>query len=198
MIAAGLVWLRFRPGSNWSKETNYKPWGGPVMAIIYSLVMLFLIISPWIHVDDVPWDKPYPYWMYPTIVCGLLVAGALYWVGFVYIWPKIYRRELQVQRIPILLDDVQVNEIITYAWVSSPSLGGEGTARLTDLLQVVPGLPPAEQIEITAPPNKTPAQSPPLPYSSQLPTSYSHGSPYSGGTSFSPPTRYPQSGDGRW
>lgn len=125
MIAAGLVWLRFRPGSNWSKETNYKPWGGPIMAIIYSLVMLFLIISPWIHVDDVPWDKPYPYWMYPTIVCGLLVAGALYWVGFVYVWPKIYRRELQVQRIPILLDDVQVNEIITYAWVSSPSLGRE-------------------------------------------------------------------------
>lgn len=122
IIAAGLIWLRFRPGSTWATEVNFRPWGGGIIAIIYALVNLFLIISPWIKAGDI-WEESYPYWLYPTIVCSLLVAGVIYWVGFYFVWPKFYRRELRVQRIPILLDGVQVNEIITYAWVSitSPS-----------------------------------------------------------------------------
>ncbi|TGZ79678.1 amino acid transporter [Ascodesmis nigricans] len=181
-IAAGLLWLRFRPKSTWAQESNYRPWGGPIQAIIYTLLNLFLIISPWIHVDAVSWKHPYPFWMYPTIVCGLLVAGALYWVGFVFVWPRIYRRELRVQRIPILLDDVQVNEIITYAWV-------------------VPESKEPEVIQVPLPPSKHPAgQSPAMPYSSPMMGGYA-GSPYSAGAPFTPPPppqRFPPGGEGRW
>jgi hypothetical protein len=58
-----------------------------------------------------------PPFIFPIIGTSLFLVGGLYWVGFRFAWPKIYKRELQQTRIPILLDGVQVHEIVICSWV---------------------------------------------------------------------------------
>jgi len=119
-MAAGLLWLRFRPKSTWVAESSFKPWGGPTMTIILFIFYLFLIVAPFI-----PPGSGTPqlnmisikYYVYPVVGTGVILAGVVYWVVFRFVWPKIYKRKLHVHRIPILLDGVQVHEIVICSWV---------------------------------------------------------------------------------
>lgn len=125
-LAAGLLYLRFKPNSTWVAKASFRPWGGPTMAIICLLFNAFLIAAPWTAVKVKKQDqlslKSIDGFVIPTVGTALFVAGALYWVLFRYVWPKLYKRELQQTRIPILLDGVQVHEIVLCTWVPPPLL----------------------------------------------------------------------------
>ncbi|KAF8243120.1 amino acid transporter [Wilcoxina mikolae CBS 423.85] len=120
-LAAGLLYLRFKPHSTWVGESSFKPWGGPTMTIIYLIFNAFLIAAPWTGADIEKKNRlsisSIPPYVFPTVGTGLFVVGALYWVLFRYVWPKVYKRELHQTRIPILLDGVQVHEIVICSWV---------------------------------------------------------------------------------
>lgn len=124
-IAVGLLWLRWKPRSTWVAESSFKPWGGPAMAIIYLIFNVFLIVAPFIppapNRSRLSMESIEPF-IFPTIGTGLFFVGGLYWVGFRFVWPKIYKRKLQQTRIPILLDGVQVHEIVICSWVWLPPL----------------------------------------------------------------------------
>jgi hypothetical protein len=132
-LTIGLLWQQWKPGSTWVKERNFKPWGGPLMAIIYLIINLFLIIAPFIPPDKTSEQKiastmrqaegyplkktTIPWYVSPTVGVSIFVAGAIYWIMFRFFWPKISRRELQVKRIPVLLDGIQVKEFVECKWV---------------------------------------------------------------------------------
>jgi hypothetical protein len=120
LLTAGLLWLRWKPHSTWVAESNFKPWGGPTMAIIYLLFNTFLIIAPFIpptREQSQLLMTTIKYYIFPTVGTGLLFVGAIYWLGFRFIWPKLYKRELRQTRIPILVNGVQVHEIVICSWV---------------------------------------------------------------------------------
>lgn len=122
-LAAGLLYLRFKPGSTWVAEASFHPWGGPTITIVYLLFNGFVIAAPWTGATAKGQDlsmKSIGNFVFPTVGTALFVAGALYWVLFRYAWPKLYKRELHQTRIPILLDGVQVHEIVICSWVPSP------------------------------------------------------------------------------
>jgi len=125
ILAAGLLWLRWKPLSTWVAESSFKPWGGPAMTIVYLIFNVFLIVTPFIPPahdrSRLSMESIAPF-VFPTIGTGLFLIGGLYWVGFRFLWPKLYKRELQQTRIPILLDGVQVHEIVICSWVRIPSL----------------------------------------------------------------------------
>jgi amino acid transporter len=123
-LAAGLLYLRFKPHSTWVAESSFKPWGGPTMAIIYLIFNAFLIAAPWTGARIAQKNRllisSIPPFVFPTVGTGLFVVGAVYWALFRYVWPKVYKRELHQTRIPILLDGVQVHEIVICSWVCPP------------------------------------------------------------------------------
>jgi len=136
-LAAGLLWQQWKPGSTWVKERKFKPWGGPLMTIIYLIINLFLIIAPFIPPDKTserkelekiantkkqaegypPKKTIIPWYVLPTVGVSIFVAGVIYWIMFRFFWPKISRHELQVTRIPVLLDGIQVKEFVECKWV---------------------------------------------------------------------------------
>jgi hypothetical protein len=118
LMAAGLLWLRWKPNSTWVSESNFKPWGGPTMAIIYLCFNIFLIVAPFIPPTSTQiLLESIQYYIFPTVGMGLLFAGGIYWLGFRFAWPKLYKRELRQTRIPILVNGVQVHEIVICSWV---------------------------------------------------------------------------------
>ncbi|KAA8898780.1 amino acid permease-domain-containing protein [Sphaerosporella brunnea] len=118
LLAAGLLWLRWKPHSTWVAESNFKPWGGPTMAMLYLLFNSFIIVAPFIPpTSTLNLMASIKYYIFPTVGLGLLVAGGFYWLGFRFVWPRIYKRELRQTRIPILVNGVQVHEIVICSWV---------------------------------------------------------------------------------
>jgi hypothetical protein len=120
-MASGLLWLRFKPKSTWVKESSFKPWGGPTMTIILLVFYLFLIVAPFIPpAGSTQLTTPSIKWyVFPVVGTSVFLGGVLYWLGFRFVWPKLYKRKLYVHRIPILLDGVQIHEIVICSWVSA-------------------------------------------------------------------------------
>jgi len=119
-MASGLLWLRFKPKSTWVAESSFKPWGGPTMTIILLMYYLFLIVAPFIPPGAGTAQLTMPtikWYVFPVVGISLFVGGVIYWLGFRFVWPKLYKRELYVHRVPILLDGVQIHEIVICSWV---------------------------------------------------------------------------------
>jgi hypothetical protein len=121
LIASGLLWLRFKPKSTWVAESSYKPWSSPTMTIMLLVFYLFLIVAPFIPpVGSTPLITPSIKWYVLPVVCtNMFLGGVVYWLGFRFVWPMLYKRKLYVHRIPILLDGVQIHEIGICSWVSA-------------------------------------------------------------------------------
>jgi hypothetical protein len=35
LVSGGLLYLKWSPRRNWAEQVNFKPWGGPIAAIVY-------------------------------------------------------------------------------------------------------------------------------------------------------------------
>lgn len=35
LVSGGLLYLKWSPHRNWAERVNFKPWGGPMAAIVY-------------------------------------------------------------------------------------------------------------------------------------------------------------------
>jgi hypothetical protein len=121
LMASGLLWLRFKPKSTWVAESSYKPWGGPTMTIMLLVFYLFLIVALFIPPTgtDQLTTPSIKWYVLPVVGTSVFLGGVLYWLGFRFVWPKLYKRKLYVHRIPILLDGVQIHEIVYCSWVSA-------------------------------------------------------------------------------
>ena len=125
-VAGGLLYLRWRDRGEWSRiNTNFKPWGGPTAAIIYATATSFLLIGAFVPPAE---NSPFSYtnqglawWIAPTVGLGIFAFGLLYWVVFRYVIPRVRGKELNVERVPILVSDdhggwVQTHEIVEFSW----------------------------------------------------------------------------------
>jgi amino acid transporter len=92
-VAAGLLWLRFKKSENWSSP--FKSWV-PVI-VLYLLANIFLAIVPFIPPTGVNNPEGYPFYVFPIVGVAILLGGAVYWVFWKRVLPKVlgYRIETQ-------------------------------------------------------------------------------------------------------
>jgi hypothetical protein len=84
-VAAGLIYLHHRKSEGWS-----SPWHTflPV-SVLFLLSNLFLTLVPFIPPGS-DWNADgYPYYVFPVVGFGVLIFGAIYWIGWTKIWPKL-------------------------------------------------------------------------------------------------------------
>lgn len=84
-MPAGLIYLHYKKSEQWSSPWHtYLP-----IAILFLLSNAFLTAVPFIPpIGD--WNADgYPYYVFPVVGWGVLLLGALYWVGWTKVWPKI-------------------------------------------------------------------------------------------------------------
>lgn len=136
LVAGGLLYVRYHEGREWvnpSDPTEFRPWGGPSAAIIYtyasltpqkkekikkantrslpyfffSLVCLFALIGAWIPPrSGSPFDvsKTHVQWyVVPAVGLGSLLVGFTYYVGFAIILPALKHKDFIVERRPVIL-----------------------------------------------------------------------------------------------
>jgi amino acid transporter len=117
-LASGLLWLRFKRDSNWVKESSFKPWGGPTMTIMLLVFYLFLIVAPFIPpAGKTQLSTPSIKWyVFPVVGNSVFLGGVLYWLGLRFVWPKLFKRELYVDK-KFVLDGDQIDETVTPLWV---------------------------------------------------------------------------------
>lgn len=120
-LGIGLLYLHWKPGSNWKVNRGFKPFGSWMWALIFAVVNLFLICVPWIK-PPYEFEKllleSTEFFVYPTIAVGLMSFGVIYWIGFAKLYPKYYKKVLTVKRIPFVRDGVQVCEAVFFNWVT--------------------------------------------------------------------------------
>lgn len=119
-LGAGLVYLYLKPGSTWGSKSGFTPIGGWVWAAFFTLVNLFLIITPWIPPPGTVQLvlENTAFYVYPTVSVSLVAFGVLYWVAFAKIYPRIIKKELKVNRVPIIQRGVQIYEAVFFNWVN--------------------------------------------------------------------------------
>ena len=96
-VAAGLIYLYLKP---YSATRNPPEWRPPFKATLPVVVFFFvsnvyLVIAPFIPPEE--GDSVYndlPYWLHCVVGIGLFVAGAIYWVVWAQILPRIGKYEL--------------------------------------------------------------------------------------------------------
>jgi len=91
-VGAGLVWLYIRPFSAHRVPQQWTPRFKATLpvAAFFALANLYLVIAPFIAPDE--GQSVYenlPYWLHCVVGIALLLAGAVYWVIWAKILPKI-------------------------------------------------------------------------------------------------------------
>ncbi|KAL6716587.1 hypothetical protein ACLMJK_006154 [Lecanora helva] len=123
-VAAGLLYLRYSEGKEWTNSAGFHPWGGPTAAIIYATVCAFILVAAWIPPTA---DSPFAhsqtgiYWYtVPTVGLVALSMGYLYYIGLHYIVPRMKKRVLVVEREAVLVKEkgewVQAVELVEASW----------------------------------------------------------------------------------
>ena len=93
-VAAGLIWLQWKKSENWS-----SPWHTFLpISIIYFLANGFLAIVPFIPPTGKTDPDGYPYYVFPIVGVGVLLLGAVYWVLWTRVWPKIGGYKIVTER----------------------------------------------------------------------------------------------------
>ncbi|KAK4189155.1 amino acid permease-domain-containing protein [Podospora australis] len=84
-VAGGLIYLRLKKSENWS-----SPWQTHILvAFVYLLLNLFLAITPFIPPNS-DWNADgYPYYAFPLVGIAILFLGAVYWVIWTKVWPRL-------------------------------------------------------------------------------------------------------------
>ena len=137
-VATALLYLRFRK-KDWTSTTGFKPWGGPTAAIIYFTVFGFLLVAAFIPPSSgSPFSKSsggVQWYLIPSIGLGFLALGYVYYLGFVYVKPRLRKADLDVQRQPVIIKEhgewVQCLEVVEAIWVArSESRGAAANAQM--------------------------------------------------------------------
>ena len=112
-IGCGLLYLQYSPSQSkiWAAErTDYHAWWP--CTLTFCLACAFLLVAPFIpneyrkgspipngHREGSLISNEYrkgslltgsiPYYVFPTVGCGVIAVGFIYWLGFAKIWPQI-------------------------------------------------------------------------------------------------------------
>jgi len=112
-ISCGLLYLQYSPSQSkvWAEErTDY--YARLPFTLAFCFACVFLLIAPFVpneYGGKSLLTKSIPYFVFPTVGCGVLAAGFIYWFGFAKIWPKI-GFTLEVER----TEDEFGHEVIKY------------------------------------------------------------------------------------
>ncbi|KAF9265693.1 high-affinity methionine permease [Marasmius fiardii PR-910] len=91
LISIGLLWIYFhRAQYNWNPPVKASL---PVV-VLFLLANLFLVTAPLVPPSGSGPYESLPYWLHVVVGFGVLVFGALYWVIWAIILPKIGRYRL--------------------------------------------------------------------------------------------------------
>ncbi|KAI9778081.1 MAG: hypothetical protein M1839_008385 [Geoglossum umbratile] len=105
-VAGGLLYVRFwRERKTWTKESGFKPWGGPTATIVYGLSCGTFAIFGFLPIRDKisPFAtniEEYAHYVVPVAGWCSLLTGLIYLAGFeTYLWKRgeqlvTWRREL--------------------------------------------------------------------------------------------------------
>ena len=125
-VAAGLLYVRYTEGNQWTRNAGFHPWGGPTAAIIYTLVCAFTLVAAFIPPSA---DSPIAnsktgidWYAVPTVGLCALVLGYVYYIGLQYLVPRIKKKVLMVEREAVLVKEkgewVQAVELVEASWVA--------------------------------------------------------------------------------
>lgn len=92
-VAAGLIWLHFKKSENWTSPWHtYFP-----VSLFFLITNVFLVVAPFVPPNIVDIDG-YPFYVFPIV--GLLVPGlgAVYWLGWTKLFPKIGGYRVEAER----------------------------------------------------------------------------------------------------
>lgn len=105
-VSAGLIYLHFNKRENWSSPwRTYLP-----IIVLYLLLNAFLAVVPFIPPNG-DWNADgYPYYVFPVVGVGVLLLGAVYWVLWTKLWPRLGGYRLVAER---LVDEDGV-EVVRY------------------------------------------------------------------------------------
>ena len=115
-VTCGLIYLQWSKKENWSSPWHtYLP-----VSLVYLCLNLFLAITPFVPPNS-DWNADgYPYYAFPLVGTGVLVFGALYWVLWTKVWPRIGGYTVVAERI---IDENTGEEVIRYNKVGVGRLG---------------------------------------------------------------------------
>ena len=113
-IGCGLIYLQYSPSQSkiWAEESEggYHAWWP--CTLTFCIACVFLLVAPFVPSEyggKSLLTNSIPYYAPPTVGCGVLAAGFIYWFGFAKIWPKI-GFALEVER----TEDEFGHEVIKY------------------------------------------------------------------------------------
>lgn len=127
-VSGGLLYLRFFAPERreWITKSGFKPWGGPTAAMVYAAVCAFLIAARFIPpasgspfaqaITGVQW------YIVPTAGLASMVLGILYYLGFQYIYPPLFKdgKILIVDREAVIVREhgeyIQALEVVDTSW----------------------------------------------------------------------------------
>jgi hypothetical protein len=89
-----------------------------IMLLVFYLFLIVALFIPPTRTDQLT-TPSIKWYVLPVVGTGVFLGGVVYWLGFRFVWPMLYKRKLYVHRIPILLDGVQIHEIVYCSWVSA-------------------------------------------------------------------------------
>jgi len=106
-VTAGLVYLQYKKSENWS-----SPWHTflPV-SLLYLAANIFLAVVPFIPPEGAKDPGGYPYFVFPIVGVGVLLAGAFYWLLWTRVWPKIGGYKIVTER---YVNEVDGSETVRY------------------------------------------------------------------------------------
>jgi amino acid transporter len=120
LVAGGLLYLKLdsffngKKGRAWAHKVAWKPWIDPLHAVVYFLVMGFLLFASLARPSaNSPFDQSvtgYVWWVVPMIGLSSLLFGVVWWCGLQILqWKGRWR--LTVRRTPYIVQDEDGNYV---------------------------------------------------------------------------------------
>jgi amino acid transporter len=116
LVSTGLLYLKLGSPFNKRKiwwEPDFKVWGGPTAALIFSLTTCFLIITAFIQPKNTSLfsseDSDIKWFIIPTIGISSLLWGVIWWLGL-HIVMRHSGKKLKVSRRPYCEKDEEDGE----------------------------------------------------------------------------------------
>jgi hypothetical protein len=109
-VAGGLIYLHHNKAEQWTSPWHtYLP-----ISVLFLLSNAFLTIVPFIPPKG-SWDADgYPYYVFPVVGWGVMFLGALYWLGWTRVWPRLGGYRIFAERFV----DETGDEVVRYRKVS--------------------------------------------------------------------------------
>lgn len=94
-VSGGLIYLRLSKTEVWTSPfKSFFP-----IIVLYLLINIFLAIVPFIPPTGSWTADGYPYYVFPVVGVAVLLGGAVYWVVFAKVWPRIHGYQIETERI---------------------------------------------------------------------------------------------------